>query len=430
MPDLRETLIHVRERLTTPTDVALVQRFADNGVNTVVTVPCSITQTMDPIWNERAGRGEMNYWRMVNEHSLIGVTSGAWFGTGDLALAHMQNSGIGNALDGFVSFAGVYKIPTLAVVTWRGNDAKDDSEPHQEIGTRTSRLTRDVVDGRSVFGDRRGRGILRKIDEATAWARDGNQSIIRLSPYSFEKATPMPRIEISETESVPTNFRLEELRASKGDSIDAVFSRVRVSRKEGIQSVLEQPRFKRAVKVLSNGFTAREAQDQTDELGNFYNAGYMGGGLAIGWGMAKSNPDIDVVVVDGDQNAEMGKMTEILATDYPPNLHWVILDNGYGASVGVSESRPLPWWYYDLAQVIRTVPDQPGEFKSPRVGKRGVYFDMDEAKALSDMIGPLPVHAQRLRHWIKMTSEENRNMRSSVDRYRAIDPSQLPHYLQ
>lgn len=35
----------------------------------------------------------MNYWKMVNEHSLVGVTSGVYFGTGELALAHMQNSG-------------------------------------------------------------------------------------------------------------------------------------------------------------------------------------------------------------------------------------------------------------------------------------------------------------------------------------------------
>ncbi|MDP3973254.1 MAG: thiamine pyrophosphate-binding protein [Candidatus Daviesbacteria bacterium] len=401
---LGETLNRARERLITPTDVQLVQRFLDSGIKNVVTVPCSITQTIDPIWSAKASAGEMNYWKMVNEHSLVGVTSGVYFGTGELALAHMQNSGIGNALDGFVSYAGVYKIPTLTIVTWRGNDAKDDSEPHQEIGRRTNRLTRDVVDRKSIFGERNGRGILRQVDEAVLRAREGNPCILRLSPDAFKKTYPMTLPEIVETDFLHIDHRIEELSAGKGDTMDSVFKRERISRAEAVQGITKDE--ERAV-ILSNGFTAREAQEKADRLGNFYNAGYMGGGLAIGWGMAKSNPDIKVVVVDGDQNAEMGKMTEILANDYPGNLEWYILDNGFGTSVGVSESVPLPWWYYDLAHVIRTVPDKPGEFKSPRVGGRGSYFDLQEAQEMADRIGPLPVHANRFRHWVEMKSQEN-----------------------
>lgn len=63
--------------------------------------------------------------------------------------------------------------------------------------------------------------------------------------------------------------------------------------------------------------TAREAQDKADRMGNFYNVGFMGGGLALGWGAAMSEPYLPVVVVDGDQNSEMGKMHEILADKYP-----------------------------------------------------------------------------------------------------------------
>src|SRR3989344_3588315 len=261
MAKFPEVLRHARERLTTPTDLQLVQRIQEDGINTVVTVPCSITQTIDPIWNAKSRAGEMNYWKMVNEHSL-----------------------------------------------------------------------------------------------------------------------------------------------------DSVFARERVSRTEAIRGIIQN--HETSAIIFSNGFTAREAQDKNDRLGNFYNAGYMGGGLAIGWGLAKSNPNIDVIVVDGDQNAEMGKMTEVLANDYPDNLHWTILDNGFGVSVGVSESQALPWWYYDLAQVIRTVPDQPGEFKSPRVGGRGAYFDMDEIKLLADRVGPLPIQAERFRHWVDLTSRGNLHLQT------------------
>ena len=424
MSDLRETLNYAKERLTKPTDFQLVQRFTDHNIKHVITVPCSITATVDPIWTAYAEAGRMEYWKMVNEHSLVGVASGVYFGTSELSLIHFQNSGIGNARDGLVSYAGVYKIPTLALATWRGNNERDDSEPHQEIGRRTNQLTRDVVGKKSIFGERSGRGILRQIDEAVIWAREGNQSIIRLSPDAFKKTNALVLPDVEDSQHLPIDHRLEALRAGKGDSMDSVFMRSQISRDEAIREIVSYN--EKSAIIFSNGFTAREAQDKADRLGNFYNAGYMGGGLAIGWGLAKTNPDIKVVVVDGDQNAEMGKMHEILANDYPSNLHWFILDNGFGTSVGVSRSVPLPWWYYDLAHVIRTVPDRPGEFRAPRIGGRGLYFDMTEAREMAERLGPLPVHAMRFRHWISIITEENRKVQGILNKMGEEIGEQVP----
>lgn len=403
---LGETLQHARDRITKPTDVQFANRFLDNGIRHVVSVPCSITATVDAYWSQLAEEGRMYLWKMVSEHSLGGVSGGVYFGGGEQALVHMQNSGVGTAADALISYAAVYKIPTVAIVTWRGNNREDDSEPHQEIGKRTDALTRDVTDRKSIFGEKGGRGILREVEKALEWTRAGNVSILRLSPDAFTKTYPQALVTLREEDPTTIEELGEELRREKGDSPTSVFKRDRVSREEAIKEIIL--RHPRAAILFSNGFTAREAQDKADRLGNFYNAGYMGGGLAIGWGMTMSNSDIEVVVVDGDQNSEMGKMHEILANQYSPNLYWYILDNGFGTSVGVSESVPLPYWYYDLAHVIRTVPDKPGEFVSPRVGKRGVYFDMDEARSMADRIGPLPAHAQRFKHWVEMVTQENR----------------------
>lgn len=387
-----------RERFGRPTDVQLVDGLLDRGIRHVVTVPCSITDTVDAIWTDYSRAGEISYWRMVNEHSLGGVANGVYLGTGEIALAHLQNSGVGNAADAFISFAAVYRIPTLALVTWRGNDLKDDSEPHQEIGRRTNSLTRDIADRKSVFGERGGRGILRQLDHALDWASTGNVSILRLSPDAFKKTYPL-ELKPSLEPDIPTILeRYEEIRAEKGYPYDRVRATPRVSRVEIIQDIIQ--RHPTAAIIFSNGFTARDAQQNTDRIGNLYNAGYMGGGLALGWGMAKANPNVEVVVVDGDQNAQMGKMHEVLANDYPANLAWEILDNGFGTSVGVSESNPLPWWYYDLARITRIIPDEPGKFRAPRVGARGVYFDSTEAMALAKEIGPLPAHLQRFRNWV------------------------------
>lgn len=391
----------IKDRLVRPTDVQLADALLDRGIRHVASVPCSITASVDAIWRDYSRAWKMNYWRMVNEHSLGGVVAGVYLGTGEMALAHMQNSGVGNAADAFISFAAVFKVPTLALVTWRGNDLKDNSEPHQEIGRRTTRLTRVITDRGGSFGERGGRGILRQIDKALDWARAGNVSIIRLSPDAFKPTYPL-ELKPSIEPDIPTlREKHEEMRTGKGLSVEFVRGRQRISRVEAIQDIIF--RHPDAAIIFSNGFTSRDAQAHTDRIGNLYNPGYMGGGLALGWGMAMSNPDIEVVVVDGDQNAQMGKMTEVLANNYPPNLHWEILDNGFGVSVGVAESNPLPWWYYDLARVTRTIPDEPTgpkKFNAPRVGARGVYFDSTEAMTLAQEIGPLPAHMQRFRNWV------------------------------
>lgn len=389
----------IKDSLVRPTDVQFVDALLERGIKDVFAVSCSITAPFDALWRDYSRAGKMNYWKMVNEHSLGGVAAGVYLGTGELALAHMQNSGIGNAADAYISFAAVFKVPSLAIVTWRGNDLRDNSEPHQEIGRRTAQLTRTIADKGGSFGERGGRGILRQIDKALDWARAGNVSIIRLSPDAFKPTYPL-ELKPSIEPDIPTlRERHEEIRATKGLPLEVVRGRQRISRVEAIQDIIS--RHPDAAIIFSNGYTSRDAQAHTDRIGNLYNPGYMGGGLALGWGMAMSNPDIEVVVVDGDQNAQMGKMTEILANNYPSNLHWEILDNGFGVSVGVAESNPLPWWFYDLARVTRTIPDPPGSFKAPRVGKRGAYFDTQEALDLADEIGPLPAHMQRFRSWVE-----------------------------
>jgi thiamine pyrophosphate-dependent acetolactate synthase large subunit-like protein len=138
-----------------------------------------------------------------------------------------------------------------------------------------------------------------------------------------------------------------------------------MSREEAIRTIAA--RHPNAALLFCNGFTSRAARATVDHERAFYNIGYMGGTLAIGWGLAMSRPDVDVVVIDGDQNALMSAMKDQLAADYPPNLHWYILDNGIGASVGTSESLPLGAMYDDLARIVRTKPDEPGSFVFPRV---------------------------------------------------------------
>lgn len=399
MPErIRGVLSRAVDTFSRPTDQQIVARFLDHGIKTVVSVPCSITDTMDSQWQDLDRIGSLRLIKATHEHSLVGIASGIFLGSGELSLVHLQNSGFTNSADGLISFARIYGIPILEMVTWRGSNDKDDSEPHQAIGELTQGLTEAVVGKRHLFGDRLGRGILRAADKSIASVRQNGLGVLRLSPDAFTKTYPLHFQEVEIDGARTLRERVETNKTKKGSLIEQVLKESPISRVQAMYGIVN--RHPEAVIAFSNGYSAREAQDAVDRVGNLYNTGYMGGTLAIGWGIARSNPNIDVVVVDGDQNAQMSCMKDMLAADYPENLYWYILDNGIGASVGVSRSVPLASYYYDLARVVRTTPDLPGQFKAKRVGARGAYFSSEEDIELASQMGSLPAHALRLRHWI------------------------------
>jgi len=403
----------VRDRLSRPTDAEILDRFQQQGINTLVSVPCSITATFQDLAAKRSQEGNMKLIRTTHEGNLIGLSAGIHLATGEIPLIHTQNSGLPNAGDGFISFARVYKIPTLGIVTWRGNSEKDDSEPHQEIGKSTAKLTRAIIQD-NIHGDRWGRGILNAVDDAIDEAKRGEIAIVRLAKEAF---TPIHSPELPQREEVYSLAKIRKYRETakvKGTPFEKLEKRYqsRVPRDEAIEAIVsENPD---AAILFSNGYTSRAAQAVADRLGNFYNVGYMGGTLALGIGMATSNPDIEVIVVDGDQNAQMSTAKDHLFDNYPPNLRWMILDNGIGASVGTAESLPLAPWYYNLAHVIPTTPDEYGEFTHPRVRGIGVYFDTDEAREMAKLIGPLPAHTQRFMQWVQQQTERNVDNNSTL----------------
>lgn len=395
------------DKVRKPSDLEIVDRLLSHGVDTVFSVPCSVTDTIDERWRDLSEEGKMRIFYMTQEHVLPGAAQGFFLASGKLALMHLQNSGLTNAGDGIISSARVYEIPTLAMVTWRGSSKADDSEPHQAIGELTEKLTDVIFGEKSCFGTKLGRGILRGIDKAIASANNGKIAAIRLSPEGFHKTYPLKTPINKNAYAEDREKRLNKLINEKGSSYKEVRSRALVTREEALQYITSK--HENAAIIHANGYNARAAQHYTDRVGNFYEAGYMGGAIAIGWGMAVSNPDIEVVVVDGDANALMSHMNPNLFAHYPDNLNWYILDNGISASVGTSPSVPLTPDFYSLARVIRTIPEGPGEFKAPRVGKKGVYFDdLNEAEILAQALGgPLPGHAKRFRAWVEERTRLN-----------------------
>ena len=387
-PRRARTGIPAPESLTaTYTDRDLLSAYTTRGITDIVSVPCSITDTWHALAAASARVGGVHLVMTNHEGNLAGIAGGIYFGTGRPALVHMQNSGLPNAGDGFISFADpeVHAVPMAAMVTYRGATSDDQSEPHQAIGRRTDALCAAIFGESAVIrGHRDGSDLRAQVDQSIAAAGAGRIGAVKVAESGFRKTY---RATLPIESELPRRVDRRTLRARKGcESIDpSLRSSTPLSRDEAIRAIASA--HPDAAMLFCNGFTSRAARAIADSPRNFYNIGYMGGTLAIAWGLARSRPELEVVVVDGDQNALMSLMKDHLAVDYPANLHWYILDNRIGASVGTSESVPLGAHFDDLARVIETRPDEPGSFAHPRV--RATHAG-----------APLSSLAARFRDWV------------------------------
>jgi sulfopyruvate decarboxylase subunit beta len=87
--------------------------------------------------------------------------------------------------------------------------------------------------------------------------------------------------------------------------------------------------------VCCNGMIGRELYTAGDRPSIFYMIGSMGLALSIGLGVALARPKRRVVVLDGDGNVLMGmNALASVASEAPPNLLHVVLDNHTHASTG------------------------------------------------------------------------------------------------
>ncbi len=83
---------------------------------------------------------EIRYIPAVREDVALGVASAAYF-TGTLGGVMMQNSGIGNLVNPLTSFSGMYQIPVLLLVGWRGyGGPPNDAPEHWIMGGKTPEI--------------------------------------------------------------------------------------------------------------------------------------------------------------------------------------------------------------------------------------------------------------------------------------------------
>ena len=113
---------------------AFIDALKQRNVTFLSGVPDSTLRTVFELVVSDPG---LRYVPAVREDVALGVASAAYF-AGRLGGVLLQNSGLGNIVNGVTSFNLVYKIPVLLIVGWRGyGGPPNDAPEHWVMGVKT-----------------------------------------------------------------------------------------------------------------------------------------------------------------------------------------------------------------------------------------------------------------------------------------------------
>lgn len=284
------------------------------GVDFFTGVPCSF---LTPLINRVISDDEANYVGAASEGEAVAIAAGAWL-CGKTTMVMCQNSGLGNTVNPLTSLNWPFRIPTLMIVTWRGQPGLADEPQHELMGQITSRLLDDMKIPNAPFPTEAD-DIGATLDTAlTHMTETGRPYALIMEKGSVAKEplneTPPP----SPAPAAPRYLRRDTDRPGRMETLEAL-----------LDAAPDE-----AAIVATTGKCGRELFTLSDRQQHLYQVGSMGGASAMGLGVAL-NTDRPVVVLDGDGAAlmKMGNMATIGA-QAPGNLVHILLDNGVHDSTG------------------------------------------------------------------------------------------------
>ncbi len=293
---------------------AVLQAAGASGFSFYTGVPCSF---LTPLINRVASDRTLDYVAAASEGEAVAIAAGAWLG-GRQTVVMCQNSGLGNAINPLTSLNTPFRIPTLLIVTWRGQPGLADEPQHALMGEITHQLLDTMRLGHAPFP----------------------QTAAALGPAFAHAQSEMDRT------GLPFTFVMQ-----KGDLADETLDEpARPAPAQGARTDLREhgPRPARAVilarllqavppdapVIATTGKTGRELFTLQDRAQHLYQVGSMGGAAPMGAGLALATGR-RTIVLDGDGAAlmKLGAMATIGAYQ-PAGLLHILLDNGVHDSTG------------------------------------------------------------------------------------------------
>jgi phosphonopyruvate decarboxylase len=264
----------------------------------------------------------------ANEGAAVALGAGYHLATGRVPVVYLQNSGTGNTINPLLSLAdvGVYGIPMLLIIGWRGEPGVKDEPQHRTQGQVQERLMETIgVPYEIVDADSDPEAVVGRAAEALA-------------------AEPRPRALL-----VRKGAFAPYVAAGADDAAD----RPPLTRALAIEAVLANL-LDDDIVVSTTGMTSREVYDYRERHGqghqrDFLTVGSMGHASQIALGVASQHPDRTVICLDGDGAALMhlGSMA-IIGSQHPVNFRHILINNGAHDSVG---GQPTAALRIDLAGI-------------------------------------------------------------------------------
>ena len=266
----------------------------------------------------------------ANEGNAIALAAGHHLATGRAAVVYMQNSGIGNAVNPLLSLAdpGVYSIPMLLFVGWRGEPGGKKDEPqHLSQGSATIPLLEAMRIPYGILPTSE-RTALTAIRKAYVRAKRENRPVALV----VQEGTFSPAV----VEARPLGS----------------YSLTREEALRGVVPLLPDD----AVIVSTTGKLSRELFELRKESGaghtrDFLTVGSMGHASQIALGIALAQPERPVYCFDGDGAAIMhlGGWA-VIGQAAPRNLRHIVFNNGGHESVGGQPSAGYVVSFEGIAQ--------------------------------------------------------------------------------
>jgi phosphonopyruvate decarboxylase len=318
---------------------SFVETARQAGFGLYTGVPCSYVkpfinyvidaQASGP--TDARGRPALTYIGAANEGDALAIATGAEIG-GKRAITMMQNSGLGNAVSPLTSLNAIFRIPTLLIVTLRGEPGGPKDEPqHELMGQITTKMLETMNVGWEYFPTEESE-VANAIERAI-----GHMSKTDL-PFCFvmKKDSVAPY----KLTSKPTMRQMPPIdpQASLAD-----FPIVRPTRTEALRAVQKATGGSGVspndLIVATTGYTGRELYALEDRANQLYMVGSMGCAAPFGLGLARARPDKRVIVLDGD-GALLMRMGCLATIGYerPQNLVHVLLDNEAHDSTGTQST--------------------------------------------------------------------------------------------
>lgn len=292
-----------------------VDALRDRGYTHFTGVPCSF---FTAFVNYVIDHPQLDYVGATSEGEAVGISLGAAL-AGRKTVTMCQNSGLGNMVNPLTSLNYPFRIPTLLIVTWRGQPGVKDEPQHEQMGRIMHRLLETLEIPWLPFPTEEG-----GIESALAQAEASIQERQRPFAFVMAKDSIAPYV-LRETR--PTERQTPEVREN-------LSANERPTRTEALRLILESMRGDEAV-IATTGKTGRELFTLADRPNHLYVVGGMGTASAIGFGVAHASPTQPVVVIDGDGAALM-KLGSLATIGFyqPANFLHILLDNEVHDSTG------------------------------------------------------------------------------------------------